>query len=122
VIGGITGLFLAFHVQGGMVNTFGFGMLAIAWLYSCYMAIRSIRIDDFTAFKIWIVRNYALTFAAVTLRIYLGIFMGTMGYLKFDQFYPILGFLCWVPNLIFIEWFALHKSKTKINSSFNSSI
>lgn len=109
VIGAITGFLLAFHAKGGLVNTFGFGLLAIIWLYSCYKAFISVRTNKFTEFKIWIVRNYALTFAAVTLRIYLGIFFGTMGYLQFDSFYPTLGFLCWVPNLVITEWFILAK-------------
>jgi len=111
IIAAITGFLLAFHAKGGLVNTFGFGMLAVIWLFSCYKAFTAVKVNDFTSFRIWIVRNYALTFAAVTLRIYLGIFFGTLGYLQFDNFYPVLGFLCWVPNLIFVEWFILGKHK-----------
>lgn len=111
VIGAITGFLLAFHAKGGLVNTFGFGMLAVIWLFSCYKAFMSVKIDDFPNFRIWIVRNYTLTFAAVTLRIYLGIFFGTLGYLQFDSFYPTLGFLSWVPNLLITEWFILGKHK-----------
>ena len=114
IVGAITGLFLAFHAQGGLANIFGFALLAVIWLYSCFMAIWSLQKNDFGNFRIWIVRSYALTFAAVTLRIYLGIFMATMGYLRFGEFYPVLGFLCWVPNLILVEWFLLQKTTPKV--------
>jgi Predicted membrane protein (DUF2306) len=113
IIGSITGLLLAFTAQGGLVNLFGFGLLAIIWMYSCIKSILSLRNNDMESFRIWIVRNYALTFAAVTLRIYLGLFFATLGYAKFDYFYPTLGFLCWVPNLIFCEWFLLSKLNKK---------
>ena len=51
------------------------------------------------------IRNYALTFAGVTIRIYLGLFFASG--LKFEEFYPSLAWLCWVPNLILVEWWLL---------------
>ncbi|MGB0203403.1 MAG: DUF2306 domain-containing protein, partial [Acholeplasmataceae bacterium] len=63
--------------------------------------------DDIEMYKIWIVRSFALTFAAVTLRIYMGIFFIIFGYRQFDYFYATLGFLCWVPNIVVIEWMYL---------------
>jgi hypothetical protein len=43
--------------------------------------------------------NFALTFAAVTLRIGLGIGFGSG--IPFEIFYPYLAWICWVPNLLF---------------------
>jgi hypothetical protein len=48
------------------------------------------------------VRNFALTFAAVTLRLYLGVFMAAGA--RFEDVYPLLAWLCWVPNLLLAEW------------------
>jgi len=45
-------------------------------------------------------RNYALTFAAVTLRWYLVACWQIFGY---DLGYWIQGWLCWVPNIILVE-------------------
>ena len=42
--------------------------------------------------------NFALTFAAVTLRIGLGIGFATG--IPFEVFYPLLAWICWIPNLI----------------------
>ena len=50
-------------------------------------------------------RNYALTFAAVTLRMELGL-IGALGY-EFEVAYPVVAWLAWVPNLVLVEWWLL---------------
>jgi hypothetical protein len=48
------------------------------------------------------VRNFSLTFAAVTLRLYIpaSVFAG----IDFAVAYPIIAWLCWLPNLLVAEW------------------
>ena len=53
------------------------------------------------------IRSLGLCFAAVTLRIYLGAFFA-LG-VPFEQFYTALAWLCWVPNLVVVEWFLLKR-------------
>jgi hypothetical protein len=48
------------------------------------------------------VRNFALTFAAVTLRLYLPAWM--IAGVAFDVAYPLIAWLCWVPNLAMVAW------------------
>jgi hypothetical protein len=48
------------------------------------------------------VRNFALTFAAVTLRIYLPL-SNVVG-IDFDVAYPVIAWIAWVPNLLVAEW------------------
>ncbi len=43
------------------------------WLYTGAQAYLSIRRRDVVAHRRWMIRNYALTFAAVTLRLELGL-------------------------------------------------
>ena len=43
-------------------------------------------------------RSFALTYAAVMLRIYLPISM--IAGFAFDQVYPAIAWLCWLPNLV----------------------
>ena len=50
------------------------------------------------AHQYWMFINFALTFAAVTLRTGLGI--GFASGTPFEVFYPYLAWLCWVPNLL----------------------
>lgn len=103
--GGLAGLAMAFVAYGGLVSRVGFGGLAVVWLYTAFRALFAIRQRRFAEHEQWAVRCFALTFAAVTLRIYLGLFFAA-GF-AFDEFYPLLGWLCWVPNLLFAEWFLL---------------
>ena len=56
------------------------------------------------------IRNFALTFAAVTLRAYLGLSQAVFG-LSFEAFYPVVAWLCWVPNLIVAEWLVITAPK-----------
>ena len=101
-IGGSTGLFMAFHAFGGLPAKLGFGVLAVLWLYTGYRAYRAIRARDIAAHRRWMVRNFALTFAAVTLRLYLPTAMAS-GFV-FEPAYVAVAWLCWVPNLIAAEW------------------
>ena len=102
-IGGIGSLVLAPNADGGLVARFGFGLLAVLWLSSGLQAYRAIRQRDIQSHRAWMLRNFALTFAAVTLRIQLGLF--ELGGVPFEAAYPTVAWLSWVPNLVVIEWY-----------------
>lgn len=101
LVGGLAGLYMAFHAFGGVIAQLGFGCLALCWLFTGLQAYRAIRAGDVTTHRRWMVRNFALTFAAVTLRFYLpgSIVSGV----AFETAYPVIAWLCWVPNLIIAE-------------------
>ena len=101
LIGGVSGLYMAFHAFGGAAAQAGFAALALSWLYSGLRAYIAIKTRDIALHRRWMNRNFALTFAAVTLRIYLPSSMA-MGF-EFEIAYPIISWLCWVPNLIVTE-------------------
>ena len=93
---------MAFHAFGGLPARLGFGVLALLWLYTGYRAYRAIRARDIAAHRRWMVRNFALTFAAVMLRLYLPSAMASG--MAFELAYPVIAWLCWVPNLVVAEW------------------
>ncbi len=100
--GGLAALYMAMHAFGGIVSHIGFGLLAMIWVYTGMRGYQSARARDFVAHRAWMIRNFALTFAAVTLRIQLG--ASPISGLRFEMFYPILAWSSWVPNLIVAEW------------------
>lgn len=102
LVGGLAGLFMAWHAFGGLVSQLGFGALALAWLYTGLRAYLAIRAGDISAHRRWMVRNFALTFAAVTLRLWLPASFATG--IPFELAYPAIAWLCWVPNLAWAEW------------------
>jgi uncharacterized membrane protein len=103
LIGGLSGLYMATLAYGGTVPRVGFALLATVWLYSGYRAYSAIRQRRIEEHRRWMVRNYALTFAAVTLRIYLP--LGMLAQLPFDTVYATVAWICWIPNLLVVEWF-----------------
>jgi hypothetical protein len=48
------------------------------------------------------VRNFSLALAAVTLRLYIPAFV--IAGADFAIAYPVIAWLCWVPNLFIAEW------------------
>ena len=98
----ISGLFIAFFATGGIGNVLGFGILAVIWFTSVFNAYASILKRDVHQHENWMIRNYALTLAAVTLRIWLPLLSGLVFH-DFIPAYRIVSWLCWVPNLIIAE-------------------
>jgi uncharacterized membrane protein len=107
---GIAGFILATNSVGGIYVQTGFGLMAIFWLGTTYMAYRRIRQGDVKAHERWMIRSYAVTLAGVTLRLYLGISI-VLG-IKFFDAYPVLAWLCWVPNLMIAELIVRHKTRS----------
>lgn len=102
LVGGVAGLYMAFHAFGGLASRLGFASLALAWLYTGLRAYRAIRARDAACHRRWMVRNLALTFAAVTLRLWLPASVASG--IPFELAYPFIAWLCWVPNLLAAEF------------------
>ncbi len=107
-IAGIGGIALAVMAHGGLVARVGFLMLDVLWIYSIIRAWSAIRARHFVTHQQWMMRNFSLTFGAVMLRVWLGVGFA-MGY-SFDEGYPLVAWLAWVPNLILVEWYLAHKA------------
>jgi len=63
----IAGFYIALFASGGITCILGFGGLAISWFFTVLMAYTRIFKRDIKQHENWMIRNYALTFAAVTL-------------------------------------------------------
>ena len=101
MLSSLAGCYIALFASGGITSTLGFGGLAVAWFFTILMAYTHIRKRDIKQHENWMIRNYALTFAAVTLRIYLPV--SQMMHIEFIAAYRVISWLCWVPNLIVAE-------------------
>lgn len=107
LVGGAAGFVLALGASTGPISTIGFGTLAILWMVTTSLAWRRAIQGRFVEHRAWMIRSFALTFAAVTLRLYLPLHM-FFG-MAFDDAYRAISFLCWVPNLLVAELY-LRKS------------
>jgi uncharacterized membrane protein len=102
LLGGASGLSMAPQAQGGPVSAWGFGLLAVLWLLSTVLGFLAMRRGDRTAHRNWMLRSYALTMAAIALRLYIPASM--IAGLPFEEAYRVIAWLCWVPNLLVAEW------------------
>lgn len=122
LLGGVSGLYLSFYATGGLVAKLGFGLLSVFWLTSAYQALHRVKNKKMKDHRNWMIRNYALTFAAVTLRIWLPLFIVLFGIEHFELSYAIIAWLAWVPNLIVAELFIrkrLNKGKYEGNEDLH---
>jgi uncharacterized membrane protein len=100
LLGGMVGLFISVDAFGGASTKLGFASLAIAWLYTGYRAYAAIRSGDVQSHRRWMIRNFSLTFAGVTLRIFIFVAMA-LGF-SFEVAYPVMIWL-WALNLTVAE-------------------
>ncbi len=108
---GLAGLSMATVSDGGAATHFGFGGMAVLWLFTGAMAYTRIRQGDIASHRRWMIRNFSLTLAAVTLRLQLPLYIGAFG-LDFESAYQVVSWTCWVPNLLVAEWFFLRGRTT----------
>ncbi|WP_224277141.1 DUF2306 domain-containing protein [Streptomyces sp. LS1784] len=103
LVGGVGALLLAPVAYGGAVAGLGFACLAVAWLVTGGAGLRAILDGRVIDHRRWMIRSFALTFAAVTLRLML--LAATAARLDFRTSYTAIAWLCWVPNLLLACWF-----------------
>jgi uncharacterized membrane protein len=105
VIGGLAGGTIALSSTAGPIAGWGFFLLAVLWAPFTLLALAAAMRKDFISHERWMIRSFALTFAAVTLRIYLPIaIIQNQGEFPLDA-YRAIAWLAWVPNLIVAELF-----------------
>jgi uncharacterized membrane protein len=95
------GFALALGSTAGPIATMGFGLLAILWFYVNARGLQAVLSGRYAEHGRWMARSYALTFAAVTLRLYLPL-GGVLG-LDFPTVYRASAWISWIPNLILVE-------------------
>lgn len=103
LLGSVAGFFMAVVSKQGLPTHLGFGILAVLWFFTGLQAYRMVRQGNIKAHRQWMIRNFALTLAAVTLRVQMPFMMVALHW-PFPRTYIIVSWLCWVPNLLIAEW------------------
>ena len=103
LIGGIAGFFAAIDASGNLLTKIGFLCLDILWLFTTIVAYKKILDRDFIGHRNWMIRSFAMTFAAVTLRLQFPLWLGFFQ-MPFSEAYVIISWACWVPNVFVAEY------------------
>jgi uncharacterized membrane protein len=109
LVGGVAALVMALGSFDRPVAAIGFGALAVLWLGTTAQAIRLAMAGRTPEHRRWMVRSYALTLAAVTLRLELPFFF-IFGAMDYAQASSYVAWLSWVPNLIIAELYLRRRS------------
>lgn len=109
---GPAGMLMAWYANGGPVAQVSFLVLSTLWWWSTWVAWRAIRAGDIRRHGAWMIRSYALTLSAITLRL---MQFGLAMYSDIDPetAYRLVAWPSWVLNLAAAEfilartrWFA----------------
>lgn len=102
-----TGLIMAFYAEGGLLSTTAFLVMSLLWFATTIMAIIKIKKRDIEAHKKWMYRSYALSFAAVTLRLLVPLMSI---YTTWGEEFIIIStaWLSWMINLAVVEVLILY--------------
>ncbi len=101
LLGWCASLWIAPHSQTGWMASSGFLTLGAAWIVTTGIAVRMILRCEAMRHRRWMIRSFALTAAAITLRIYLPLVF--LSHWPFSIGYPVIAWLCWVPNALGAE-------------------
>ena len=102
-LGSIAGFGMAVVSEEGLPTHLGFGILAVLWFATGLQAYQMVRSGKIEAHRRWMIRNFALTLAAVTLRQYMPLMLFALHW-PFRRSYIAVSWLCWVPNVLVAEW------------------
>ncbi|MGW6917148.1 DUF2306 domain-containing protein [Kitasatospora sp. NPDC054939] len=102
LVTGVSGLVLAPKALVGPIAPMGFAVLGVLLLVASVRAFTAIRRGAVLEHRVWMIRSYALIFAAATLRVWLPV-TGLIG-VPFEQSYAAVGWTCWLINLVVAEW------------------
>jgi uncharacterized membrane protein len=102
-ITGPAGLIMGFYANGGLLSRIAFVLLAVLWIFFTAMALVKARQKDFKAHRYYMIRSYALTLSALTLRAWKYAITNTMHLPPMDV-YRVVAWAGWGLNLLFAEW------------------
>jgi hypothetical protein len=96
---------MALYANGGLPAKASFTLLTFLWYVFTIAAFVSAMKKKWVMHARFMVRSYALTFSAVTLRLLVFLFLSTRWiHAKPQEIYVTVAWLSWVPNLIIAEW------------------
>jgi len=116
-ITGPASFMMGWHANGGLPAKTSFTFLAFLWIAFTGFAWWYATQRNFIQHRAFMIRSYALTLSAITLRIY------TFGFAWFNvharpvEIYITTAWLSWVPNLIIAEMIINYRKVYKVDNN-----
>ncbi len=103
LITGPAGLIMGFYANGGLWSRVAFVLLAVFWMFFTAIAFVRAKQKNCKAPRNYMIKNYALPLAVLTLRAWKYAITNTMALPPMDV-YRVVAWLGWVGNLLFAEY------------------
>lgn len=103
LITGPAALVMGVYANGGVTSKTAFIMLAIGWIVFTAAALVKAKNGDFASHRNFMIRSFALTLSALTLRAWKWAITNTVDDLPPMDVYRLVAWLGWVPNLLAAE-------------------
>jgi hypothetical protein len=113
LLAGPTGLIMGFYANGTVWAKASFVILACLWMIFTAIAYKKAIEKDFIAHRKWMIRSYALTLSAITLRL-LAMLLPKWFHMEAFFEYTLIAWLSWTINLVIAELLIVFNRK-KIN-------
>lgn len=107
-----SGFIMGFYANGGFLAQLSFMILTPLWWWFTWKGFQTALRKDFQSHRIWMIRSYALTLSAISLRIYQMI-LGAYFYMDPVIQYTLVSWISWVGNLLIVEWWIFRKRNHK---------
>lgn len=102
-LAGPSGLIMAFYANGTVVSKTSFVLLSLLWIgFTAQALVKAVK-KEFRAHEAWMIRSFALTLSAITLRL-LALILPHFIHLDARTEYALIAWLSWVLNLLVAEW------------------
>jgi hypothetical protein len=112
LITGPAGLLMGFFANGGLTSRVAFITLALLWIFCTAMALIKAKQKDFKSHRDFMIRSYALTLSAISLRAWKYAITNTWELPPMDV-YRTVAWVGWVPNLLVAEYIILRQYKRR---------
>lgn len=100
---GPAGLIMSFYANGGMWSRVAFILLSVLWIGFTAMALYHAKKKDFVQHRIFMIRSYALTLSALSLRAW-KVLLATFTDMGPMDRYRLIAWLGWGLNLVIAEY------------------
>ena len=101
-------MIMGIFANGGLPTKTAFVILDCLWFWFTLQAIIAIKNKNVVKHKQYMIRSYALTLSAITLRLW-KIIIGGLVHIDPTTLYMIDAWMGFVPNLLFAEWLIRRK-------------
>ena len=115
LIGCPSGLIMAYHANGGLIPQISFTILTILWFTFTLLAYTAIKKGEYQKHKNFMIRSYALTLSAISLRLFKYGIVSIFELPPMDT-YKIVSVLGWIVNLGIAEIVIRRTSGNKLQN------